>query len=495
MRRLILNMACMAIILMAMTFGQNQQLNQQHLEETVQTVLDRMLGVGRSIVYISFISESNKWEINYTKIPDIPGMSEYQGGGRSQSTVMPGIPSLKFLSGGSGEGAPLNYEVIERNPVVSNKDVVIIIDAKVKLGEIRAVRQFLTGFLSLDEQKGDKLTILKQKFTDIAMGSKESVSKQKLTSKNKLPLSTIIVIFVGLAAVVIIFVFAFKMLSRKKLLDGSSSDTAAMSTEPTEKIPEKSVDELRKEEEELQRKNEEQKLLAMRNEVLGNGARYFTFVDDENTHKLKFLLQIKIALQQATPRTIAVVMSCLPSNLAASILIEYPIKIQSEIMNNILTLQHYPENDLRQLEEEIRNSIDFLFGGKYRLKKVMDQLSGEAKKQLLSLVSRQNPPVADELNSLVILFEDILNLDETTVSRIFSDLDTEIVATSLVHMDSTYQRKVIDTLPKGVQAMVDQWLSLKGNTASRVDIDQARQEVIQFAQNLEKEGFISINHA
>jgi flagellar motor switch protein FliG len=163
-------------------------------------------------------------------------------------------------------------------------------------------------------------------------------------------------------------------------------------------------------------------------------------------------------------------------------------------MNYILTLQHYPEADLRQLEEEIKESIDYLFGGKYRLKQVLDQLSGEAKKQLLSIVSRNNPPAADELNSLVILFEDILDLDETTLTRVFGDLDTEVVATSLVHMSSTYQRRVLETLPKGVQAMVDQWLSLKGNTASRVDIDQARQDIIQHAQQLEKEGFITINH-
>lgn len=493
MRRIIFKWGSLLFIFMTLAFGQNLQVYQQHIEETVQSALDRMLGAGRSIVYISLISEGNKWEINYTKIPDIPGMSDYQGGGKGQSTVMPGIPSLKFLSGGN-EGAPLNYEVVERSPVVANKDVVIIMDAKVKLGEIRAVRQFITGFLNLDEQKGDKLSILKQKFTDLSAGGKESISKQKLTAKNKLPLSTIFLILVGLAALVVMLVLVLKSIGRKKILEGSSAETAKQLADAEPTISEKTADELRKEEEDAQKKMEEQKLIAMRNEVLGNGARYFTFVDDENTHKLKFLLQIKIALQQATPRTVAVVMSCLPSNLAASILIEYPVKIQAEIMNNILTLQHYPENDLRQLEEEIKNSIDFLFGGKYRLKQVMDQLSGEAKKQLLSLVARQNPPIADELNTLVILFEDILELNDSTVARIFGDIDTEIIATSLVHMDSAYQRKVLETLPKGVQAMVDQWLSLKGNTASRVDVDQARQEVIQYAQNLEKEGFILFNH-
>ncbi len=494
MRRTIIKLGITFVIVMTITLGQSIQLYQQHIEETVQSALDKMLGAGRSIVYISLISEGNKWEINYTKIPDIPGMSDYQGAGKSQSTVMPGIPSLKFLAGGGNEGAPINYEVVEKNPVVANKDVVIIMDAKVKLGEIRAVRQFITGFLSLDEQKGDKLTILKQKFTDLASGGKESVSKQKLTSKNKLPLSIILLVLIGLAAFVAILVLVLRSVGRKKVLDGSSAETVTPLAETEGPFDEKSAEELRKEEEEAQKKIEEQKLIAMRDQVLGNGSRYFTFVDDENTHKLKFLLQIKIALQQATPRTVAVVMSCLPSNLAASILIEYPVKIQAEIMHNILSLQHYPETDLRQLEEEIKNSIDFLFGGKYRLKQVMDQLSGEAKKQLLSLVTQQNPPIADELNSLVILFEDILELDENTVARIFGDIDTEIIATSLVHIDATYQRKVLETLPKGVQAMVDQWLSLKGNTASRVDVDQARQEVIQYAQNLEKEGFILINH-
>jgi len=232
----------------------------------------------------------------------------------------------------------------------------------------------------------------------------------------------------------------------------------------------------------------------MNESILGNGARYFNFITEENVYKLKFLLQVKIALQQATPKTIAVVMSCLPFKLAASILDEYPIKIQGEIVNNLLVLQHYPEKDMLVLENEIQENIEYLFGGRYRLIKIFEKVTGEDKKRLLKVVEQMYPNIANELSELVVLFEDIMSLDQKVLGRIYGDIDTEVIATSLVHIQADLQRKVMDTLPKGVFAMVDQWLKLKANSASRYDIEQARQKVIGHAQNLVKEGFISLEH-
>jgi hypothetical protein len=40
--------------------------------------------------------------------------------------------------------------------------------------------------------------------------------------------------------------------------------------------------------------------------------------------------------------------------------------------------------------------------------------------------------------------------------------------------------------------MVDQWLVLKSNTASRFDVEQARTKVVNHAQHLDREGFIKI---
>ena len=482
-------------------FADNLLLQQKHLEETAQSALNRILGDGRSIIYISLMADEAKWEVNYTKVPEVEGLTSEQGV-KKQQTVMPGIPSLRFMSDAQGSGGepsvPIDYEVVERSPQVKEIDVILILDSKIKLGDLRAVKLFVTKFLNLDEQKGDKLTILKETFSEEA--KQESLSKQKLTTKNKAsPLTIILAALAALALIVALFVFAK---FRSKGGAGSGKQKAELTegvSDAEGKIAqgqtgEKTAEQLAAEEEALKKKEEEEKIEAMNNNILGNGTRYFNFVNEENIYKLKFLLQVKIALQQATPRTIAVVMACLPFKLAASILIEYPIKIQAEICNNLLNLQHYPEKDLIMLEAEVKNNIDYLFGGKYRIKQIFERVPGEMKKSILSLVNVHYPAIADELSMLVVLFEDILALDEQILARIYSDIDTEVIATSLVQMEPTLQRKVTGGLPKGVQSMVEQWLTLKSNTASRYDIEIARQKVISYAQHLEKEGFIKLNH-
>jgi flagellar motor switch protein FliG len=90
------------------------------------------------------------------------------------------------------------------------------------------------------------------------------------------------------------------------------------------------------------------------------------------------------------------------------------------------------------------------------------------------------------------LFDDLLKLDISVITRVFSDIDTEVIATALVHIEPEAQRKVVKTLAKGVQAMVDQWLTLKSNTSSKFDVEEARQKVLSYAQHLEREGFIEL---
>ncbi|MEI7941898.1 MAG: FliG C-terminal domain-containing protein [Candidatus Riflemargulisbacteria bacterium] len=511
--------------------------NQKHLELTVQSALDRILGPDNSIVYISLVGDSEKWEIRYTSLPQIDGMDARGGGGSSQQTVAPGIPSLRFLTqGSSGEGVPLNYEIVQSPPVIRNKDVVLILDNKIKMGDLRSARTFVTKFLALDENAGDKLTILRENFSTLQKSEKSASS---VTSKKKNDWTPIIVIAVIVLLLLIIGIVLLKILPSKAKkdgaglgeegsgeekaaaagsakgaasgagagsggggegsgggaaggegADGSGSDagghmTAAEKLKKAEEIKKKQEDEIKKQEEEA-------KLVEMQKGILGNGERFFNFIDEENVFKLKFLLQVKIALQQATPRTIAVVMSCLPFKLASSILVEYPPKIQAEIANSIMVLQHYPDNDMQQLENEIKENIEYLFGGRNRLRLIIERIPGEDKKKILDIISSKYPGISDEVNALIFLFDDLLKLDIAVITRVFSDIDTEVIATALVHIEPEAQRKVVKTLAKGVQAMVDQWLALKSSTASRSDVEEARQKVLSYAQHLEREGFIEL---
>ncbi len=514
--------------------------NQKHLEQTVQAALDRILGTDNSIVYISLIGDSEKWEIRYTSVPQIDGIESRSGGG-TQQTVAPGIPSLRFLTqGGSGDGVPLNYEIVQSPPVVRNKDVVVILDNKIKMGDLRAARTFVTKFLALDENAGDKLTILRENFSSL---QKTDKSASNVTSKKKNDWLPIIIISAIVLLILIISIVLLKLLPSKGKgkKDGAGEDGAGAEKEVagagkgssgsgsgsgsgagggegagggaegagaaggaeagdaggrmSDAERQKKADDLKKKkEEDAKKQDEEAKLVEMQKGILGNGERYFNFIDEENVYKLKFLLQVKIALQQANPRTIAVVMSCLPFKLASSILVEYPPKIQAEIVNNIMFLQHYPDSDMQLLEDEIKENIEYLFGGRNRLKQIIERIPGEDKKKILEIISSKYPGISDEVNALIFLFDDLLKLETSVLARVFGDIDTEVIATALVHIDPERQKKVVSTLARGVQAMVDQWLALKSNTASKFDVEEARQKVLSYAQHLEREGFIELKN-
>jgi hypothetical protein len=484
------------ILINILSFSQTLMENQERLEKTVQLALDRILGIDNSIVYISLIGDSEKWEIRYTSIPQIEGVDVASFGG-SQQTIAPGIPSLRFLTqSGGGEGLPLNHEIVQSPPVIRNKDVVLILDNRIRMGDLRVARNFVTQFLQLDENAGDKLTIIRENFAVIQRMDRATAAPIPASRRANWVLYAVIGIII-LILLILLFVF-YKVFTKNKRKNVDHKEKEIKDSIALDKAKEEetflSEEEKETLDEENKQQEEENKIMEMQAGVLGNGARYFNFIDEDNVYKLKFLLQLKIAFKQATPKTIAVVLSCLPFKIASSILIEYPPKIQAEIVYNILTLQHFSENDMQNLESEIKENIDYLFAGKNRLKLIIEKMPGEEKKRILDIISSKYPGISDEVNSLIFLFEDLLKENEKTIARVFNDMDTEIIATSLVNIDIANQKKVINTLAKGIQSMVDQWLSLKANTASRFDIEESRQKILNYAQYLEREGFIELNN-
>ncbi len=458
---------------------------QKNLEAKLQDAIDRLMGKDRVLVFIELAASDVGWKVEFDE-KAIAG-----GEDRFNRNIVPGIPSLKFMQD-TGEGGVHNYTVTEVNAKIAKIDLTLVVDSTLKVNEIRRVKDFSAQYLNLVETRGDTVRILKEPFAKITADGKKITGEAAAAEaarakkgKNFLVLSlsaSAIFVVLALAAMIIFFLLRKK----KQIKAGAPSEEqkdAAGKTVSTEALAEDAA-KVELTDEERQRLNERK--------ILGNGARYFTFITDENVFKLKFLLQLKIALNQATPKTVAAVLSCLQFKLAASILVEYPLKIQAEIVTHLLEMQYVPEDQIKKLEQDIQLNIDHIFGGKYKLQQLLAKLDGYTKKKIVEMFKTQFPTKAADFQSLVILFEDLLQHDEEVLQRVFGELDSQVVATALVHVDKQLQDKVLESLSKGVKAMVVQWLEAKSRSATKLEIESARQQINKFAQYLAQEGFIKI---
>ncbi|MFC1477993.1 FliG C-terminal domain-containing protein [Candidatus Margulisiibacteriota bacterium] len=220
--------------------------------------------------------------------------------------------------------------------------------------------------------------------------------------------------------------------------------------------------------------------------------RFFQFVNAKNIFKLKYILQIKIAMNEASPRTIAMILSCLRPQLAAAALIEYPSNIQAEIISYMVNPEDYDSEELSKLETEIAEKMSTLLGGHHITREIIDNMSTAHKKLISQTIAEQHPAVLDTIRNFIILFDDILALDRDTVRTIFSELDPNVIAPAISKLQVDKQRLVLDEMPEGMKAMLNQWIDLKGASVTDMETEEAQMHIIEFAKMLEEQGRIEI---
>ena len=90
----------------------------------------------------------------------------------------------------------------------------------------------------------------------------------------------------------------------------------------------------------------------------------------------------------------------------------------------------------------------------------------------------------------MILFEDILVVDDKNYERVFSEVPNEILSMAFSTQTVEQQNRLYNILPKGLKNIVQQGIEFGRKKYSRTEINKAQQYIIEYSKQLEKDGFI-----
>ena len=131
-------------------------------------------------------------------------------------------------------------------------------------------------------------------------------------------------------------------------------------------------------------------------------------------------------LQNEHPQTAALIMANLEPSQAASILSKFPSESQGEIAYRLAIMEKTSPELIQDIEEVLTEQLGGTFGGNLSKAGGTDAVAGilnsvgkQGEENVMKFIDEQNATLAAEIKNLMFVFDDIFNLPDETIGKIF----------------------------------------------------------------------------
>lgn len=218
--------------------------------------------------------------------------------------------------------------------------------------------------------------------------------------------------------------------------------------------------------------------------------RYFSYITKDNTYHTAHVLNKIIKTKPENLKYACLVISYVAPELAQRLLGEFPEDVQVHVVSEMLSLIQYSQTEIENFDKILRRLLTEQFGGKFVVTKLLEELDIDKKVVLMNEFSKRYPDTAALFRRIMILFEDILAVDDQNYQRIFSEVPNEILSMAFSNQPVEQQNRLYNILPKGLKNIVQQGIEFGRKKYSRTEINKAQQYIIEYSKQLEKDGFI-----
>ncbi|RAP26292.1 hypothetical protein DID74_02245 [Candidatus Marinamargulisbacteria bacterium SCGC AG-333-B06] len=473
MRKIIM---CMVGILLfsQLIYGlSDRYLIEDNLTTIAQESLDAMFGKDNFIVRVQVQMTDSKYSVRYTKesTPKRSKASANKAG--EQVYILPGVPALKNIAPDSLKQLPYDSVTTMVAPKIKKMFVKVLVNKSYPRSQARKAEGVLKDVLDMKDKRGDKIKMDFKSFYQDPNQKSQNITiipgPEKILSVDNLFNVLIILLF-------IVFIFIYSRYQKQLLAKDDSADSGgpSINVSPSLELPEG-----------LGGNNGSDMNINMGSDV----KRYFDFVTQNNISDFIFLIKS----QNLKPDYISLIVSFLSPSLAAKILNELEPKIQAQV-TVLLADQRLGSKDLLdKLEKKLKADVECFVGGQNKVADLAQSLSNRQRKHITEFSKKLNPKSYKKLRPHMILFEDIMLLDDSELQFVLSDLNLEQLATALVGVDQGLFAKIVDNLTKGASDMVNQYLELKSESSTESQIEKSQDGIIKVLKKLDGQGKIKLS--
>lgn len=219
-----------------------------------------------------------------------------------------------------------------------------------------------------------------------------------------------------------------------------------------------------------------------------------------------FLLEVEPAelvqyLQGEHPQTIAVVLAHLPPTHAATVLSGLEPALRSDVAVRIARMERVPTELIRRAEESLRAQLGRTGtqteltqrGGVKELANILNSADRATERAILSGLESYSPELADQVRSLMFLFEDIVQLRDRDIQEILRSVEPQVLALAMKGVSEEVREVVLRNLSERARQTLLEEVETLGAVRVR-DVEEAQSKIVAVIRRLDEEGKIVMRH-
>lgn len=210
--------------------------------------------------------------------------------------------------------------------------------------------------------------------------------------------------------------------------------------------------------------------------------------------------QIVAFLRGEHPQTIALVLANLPtSELAAKVMQLLPAELQTEVAERIALMGQTPPDVVKEVARVMRDRLENVLqdeytatGGVHALADILNAADRTTERTILEHLAEHNEELAEEVRSLLFVFEDLLKLDDRTVQLVLKEVDSNTLALALRGASDDVKELVLSNMSQRARETLVEEMELTPPQRRRV-IEEAQSAVVAAVRRLEDAGSIVVS--
>jgi len=207
--------------------------------------------------------------------------------------------------------------------------------------------------------------------------------------------------------------------------------------------------------------------------------------------------QLLTFIQKEHPQTIAFVLTQLNTTQAASILGNLDPELQVDVVRRFAHMERVAPETVSAVERVLETRIDMIsgttrqLGGLRSVAEVLNMLGVSTSQKILGDITEIDYELATGIKNLMFTFEDIIQLDNTSIQKVMKEVDNKVLTYALKGVSDDVRIKILNNMSERARGMIMEEMEYLG--AVRLsEVEEAQQRVVDIINKLKDEGQIVV---
>lgn len=206
--------------------------------------------------------------------------------------------------------------------------------------------------------------------------------------------------------------------------------------------------------------------------------------------------QLTNLLLNEQPQTVALILCYMQPDKAALILSQFPLEMQSAIAERIGTITSTTPAVIEKIEKVIEDKFSNLVdneaetvGGVNTLVEILNSVGRSTEKNIITVLEKNQPDLANEIKSSLFTFEDIVTLEKSDVQKVLRDVNNADLALALKGVSEDIKQAIFQNLSARAEESLQEEMEFMG-PARLSAVEEAQQKIVAVIRSLDEKGEI-----